>query len=85
MVTHEVVKYVALRFDKNWKCTLVPTSVMQYTPSEKEAELTVLAEGDAGLWSYVYRGIRGDVYVIGDLVHIPAKFVKKFNANTLDP
>ena len=83
METYEVIKFVKLHFDTNWTCNLLPDAVMQYIAVEKEARLKVVAEGDAGLWSYDFTiKQKKAVFVIGEVVHIPNKYLNKTNGNS---
>ena len=83
MSTYEVIKYVKLRFGKNWTCNLLADAVMEYKVDEKEeAPLLVIAEGDSGLFSYHFTLTKHDiVYVIGDIVHISGKYKTRSNGN----
>jgi hypothetical protein len=75
-MTHTVLQFTFIEFDKNW----TRTGTVLYTATEK-AQLVVVVEGVTGIKeTYLFEVARGEVVLVsGDtnLVYIPAKCVKK--------
>jgi hypothetical protein len=75
-MTYQVIKFVMLQFDKNWKQTMMVTgySNFQYTATGAAGHLAVVFEGATGVTeTYSFLVPAGEsVYVLDQVVHIPA-------------
>lgn len=83
----QVIKFVMLDFDEAWKRTMLVTNYanIQYAAIKYGAKLAVVFEGATGVMStYHYQFEAGaEVFVVDQVVHIPAHCVKQEAGNTI--
>jgi hypothetical protein len=75
-MTHTVLRFILIEFDKNW----TRAGTVLYTAVDK-AQLVVVVEGVTGVKdTYLFEVPRGEVVLVSwaaNLVYIPAKCVKR--------
>jgi hypothetical protein len=75
-MTHTVLKFILIEFDKNW----TRAGTVLYTAIDK-AQLVVVVEGVTGTKeTYLFEVERGEVVLVSwdtNLVYIPARWLKK--------
>jgi hypothetical protein len=83
----QVIKFVMLDFDENWKRTMLVTGYasIQYTATMAGAKLAVAFEGATGVMiTYRYKLEAGEeVFVVDQVVHIPARCLNQEPGNTI--
>jgi hypothetical protein len=83
----QAIKFVMLDFDESWERTMLVTNYanIRYTANKKGAKLGVVFEGATGTVStYRYQlGSGEEVFVVDQVVHIPARCQKKEPGNTV--
>lgn len=84
----QTIKFVMLDFDENWDSTMSVTnyaSVLYKVTGQGGGKLAVVFEGAPGILStYRYElAVREEVYVIDQVVHIPARCVRQEWDNTI--
>lgn len=81
----QVVKFVMVDCDKNWKRTLFAEAVIEYAATTTGAALAVACESATGVFTtYRYTMTKDDVaYVHGQVIHIAARCQKQEPGNTI--
>lgn len=83
----QALKFVLLDFDENWDRIMPVTDYanIQYTATAKGAKLAAVFEGATGVEAtYRYQLDAGDVvYVVDQVVHVPAHCLKQEAGNTI--
>lgn len=86
-MAYQVIKFVMLQFDKNWKQTMLVTgySNFQYTATGADAHLAVVFEGATGVMETNFFVVPAgeSVYVLDQVVHIPAKCQSQVAGNAI--
>ncbi|RYF30447.1 MAG: hypothetical protein EOO23_05130 [Comamonadaceae bacterium] len=83
----QVLKFVQLDFDEPWTRTVLATGYASvlYSAQRSGAKLAVVTESATGVFETILfvLKVRDEVYVIDQVVHIPAKCVRRERGNTI--
>ncbi len=83
----QVIKFVMLDFDDAWVRLMLVTGYanIRYTATRRGARLAVVFEGATGVMrTYRYQvEAQEEVYVVDQVVHIPARCQKEEPGNTI--
>lgn len=85
---YQAIKFVMLDFDSGWDRVMLVTGYanIRYTATKKKgSRLAVVLEGATGVMrTYYYRVPEGqEVFVVDQVVHIPARCEKEKPGNTV--
>lgn len=83
----QAIKFVMLDFDETWDRTMLVTGYanIRYTAGKRGSRLAVVFEGATGVMvTYRYQvAPGGEVFVVDQVVHIPARCLKQEPGNTI--
>jgi hypothetical protein len=83
----QVLKFVQLDFDEPWKRTVLSTGYANvlYSAQRPGAKLAVVTESETGVFETVLFVLKAkdEVYVVDQVVHIPAKCVRRERGNAI--
>ncbi len=85
--TFQAVKFIMLDFDGNWARHHLNqgNTLLVYGAMDQGCTLAVVAEEDGKVYTYWYTlGPQEEVWVVGEVVHIPGRKPKRKNGNLID-
>ena len=83
---HQSLKFVMADFVYGWRRRLRDYGVVEYLAIGNEGKLKVVTEGATGVMkTYFYSVPRREmVYVVNEVIHIPARAFEQQNGNTIE-